>query len=91
MEQEEATMPTIDLFLAPETYPVWRPGRRGAPAPREHRKPTHPFAAVSARVAFWIARVHQRNALAGLDDHMLRDIGITRYDAARECGKPFWR
>jgi uncharacterized protein YjiS (DUF1127 family) len=88
---KEATMPTIDLFLPPETYPVRRPGRRGAPAPRNQREPVHPFAAAFTLVALWITRAHQRNALAGLDDHMLQDIGITRYDVARECGKPFWR
>jgi uncharacterized protein YjiS (DUF1127 family) len=39
----------------------------------------------------WIERTRQRQALAALDDHSLRDIGITRVDAAGECGKPFWR
>jgi uncharacterized protein YjiS (DUF1127 family) len=94
--RKEATMPTIDLFLPPETYPVWRPARRGAPAPkaptpRNLRTPIHPLAAASLRIAFWIGRVRQRRALAELDDKMLQDIGITRYDVARECGKPFWR
>jgi uncharacterized protein YjiS (DUF1127 family) len=42
-------------------------------------------------ISGWVDRSRQREALASLDDHMLRDIGITRYDAARECGKPFWR
>jgi uncharacterized protein YjiS (DUF1127 family) len=89
-------MPTIDLFLPPETYPAWRSARRGAPAPktpipRNARAPIHPFAAAWVLVASWIGRVRQRNALATLDDRMLQDIGITRYDAARECGKPFWR
>jgi uncharacterized protein YjiS (DUF1127 family) len=42
-------------------------------------------------IAGWIARVRQRQALATLDDRMLRDIGITRGEAVRECGKPFWR
>ena len=89
-------MPTIDLFLPPETYPAWRPARRGAPAPktpipRNVRTPIHPLAAASLLIASWIGRVRQRRALAELDDKMLQDIGITRYDAARECGKPFWR
>jgi uncharacterized protein YjiS (DUF1127 family) len=87
-------MPTIDLFLPPETYPAWRPARRGAPkapTPRNVRTPIRPLAAAWLRVAFWIGRAHQRRALAELDDKMLQDIGITRYDAARECGKPFWR
>ena len=43
-------MPTIDLFLPPETYPAWRPARRGAPTPdaptpRNVRTPIHPLAA----------------------------------------------
>lgn len=31
----------------------------------------------------------QRRALARLDDRLLRDIGITRDQAARETGRPF--
>jgi len=42
-------------------------------------------------LAPWIERTRQRNALAALNDDQLRDIGITRLDAARECCKPFWR
>ncbi|MGE3145159.1 MAG: DUF1127 domain-containing protein [Pseudorhodoplanes sp.] len=33
----------------------------------------------------------QRGVLATLDDDALRDIGISRSDAAREAAKPFWR
>ncbi len=36
-------------------------------------------------------RSRQRRALARLSDGLLRDIGLTRHDAAREAGKPFWR
>jgi uncharacterized protein YjiS (DUF1127 family) len=36
-------------------------------------------------------RARQRRHLAGLDDHMLRDIGLTRADVAAETRKPFWR
>jgi uncharacterized protein YjiS (DUF1127 family) len=42
-------------------------------------------------VALWRERARQRRALASLDDRMLRDVGITRYDAEHECSKPFWR
>jgi uncharacterized protein YjiS (DUF1127 family) len=42
-------------------------------------------------VALWIDRVRQRRALAELDERLLRDIGITWSDAARECAKPPWR
>ena len=34
-------------------------------------------------------RWRQRQALLDLDDHLLRDIGITREQAEREALKPF--
>ena len=39
----------------------------------------------------WGQRRRQRQDLAELDDHSLRDIGITRQAAALETDKPFWR
>lgn len=39
----------------------------------------------------WQERWEQRERLGGLDEHMLSDIGLSRADAARESGKPFWR
>jgi uncharacterized protein YjiS (DUF1127 family) len=39
----------------------------------------------------WQARGRQRRALARFDDHLLRDIGRSREEAARECAKPVWR
>jgi uncharacterized protein YjiS (DUF1127 family) len=42
-------------------------------------------------VLSWGARVRERQELAGLDDRMLRDIGLTRADVCREYRKPFWR
>jgi len=48
----------------------------------------------------WIALDHgfgvyerwrQRQALMRLDDHLLKDIGITRAEVEQEAGKPFWR
>lgn len=73
-------MPTYDLYLRPEPDAVWRPKAR-----------LHPVAAAAMLVSSWIERARQRNALARLDDRDLRDIGITRVEAARECGKPFWK
>jgi uncharacterized protein YjiS (DUF1127 family) len=35
-------------------------------------------------------RRHTRIYLTQLDDRMLKDIGITRVEACREAGKPFW-
>lgn len=39
----------------------------------------------------WQERIRDRRRLLELSDHMLKDIGITRIDALREAGKPFWR
>jgi len=39
----------------------------------------------------WHERESQRRALESLGDHALRDIGLSRADAAREADKPFWR
>lgn len=38
-----------------------------------------------------IAQLRQRRALSNLDDRLLSDIGLSREDVDRECGKPFWR
>lgn len=37
-----------------------------------------------------IATHGQRRALGSLSDEMLKDIGITRADVARETGRAFW-
>jgi uncharacterized protein YjiS (DUF1127 family) len=45
-------------------------------------------------INIWVDRSRQRRALgemAGLDDHLLRDIGVARDAALREASKPFWR
>lgn len=39
----------------------------------------------------WTQRRKTRVQLSRLDDQMLRDIGLTPYDAALEARKPFWR
>ena len=38
----------------------------------------------------WAARAGQRHDLAALDAHLLKDIGVTPAEAAREAAKPFW-
>jgi uncharacterized protein YjiS (DUF1127 family) len=38
----------------------------------------------------WRHRARSRNELMGLSDRTLRDIGLTRADAAFEAAKPFW-
>jgi uncharacterized protein YjiS (DUF1127 family) len=39
----------------------------------------------------WQQRHAERQALAVLEDHRQKDIGLTREDLAREIAKPFWR
>ena len=39
----------------------------------------------------WMERSRQRRALAEVDDHLLRDIGLTRDEARRESSSPFWK
>ncbi len=46
-----------------------------------------PFAALLA----WQARVSERAHLRALDDRLLKDMGLSRADVAREAAKPFWR
>jgi uncharacterized protein YjiS (DUF1127 family) len=57
-----------------------RPGSAFAPFLRFCR-------CIVSRYERWL----QRQDLAELDDHLLRDIGISPNDVARECAKPFWR
>lgn len=38
----------------------------------------------------WRKRVRQRRELLELSDAMLKDIGISRFDAWRGACKPFW-
>jgi uncharacterized protein YjiS (DUF1127 family) len=39
----------------------------------------------------WQQRARDRRQLQCLNDHMLRDIGLTRADFFAEASKPFWR
>ena len=39
----------------------------------------------------WQERASMRRGLEGLDDHMLRDIGLSRGQLLHEARKPFWR
>ena len=60
-----------------------------------HRRRMHPttqaLISVFDTITAWMERNRQRRTLANLPDYMLKDIGISRVDAWREAGKPFWR
>ncbi|TWG97127.1 uncharacterized protein YjiS (DUF1127 family) [Mesorhizobium sp. J18] len=39
----------------------------------------------------WRQRAQDRRYLSELDDHVLSDIGLTRWDVTRETARPFWQ
>ena len=41
-------------------------------------------------VARWLETQRQLRALADLDDHLLRDVGLSREDVERACSVSFW-
>ncbi len=49
------------------------------------------LARLRAALRLWSGRARDRQALAGLNDRLLADIGLTREDASRICATPFWR
>jgi uncharacterized protein YjiS (DUF1127 family) len=46
--------------------------------------------ALSARFRLFRQRASQRQALARLNDRLLRDVGLSREEADAEASKPFW-
>lgn len=38
----------------------------------------------------WEMRQRTRQSLAKLEDHLLDDIGLNRFEAQEEWAKPFW-
>jgi uncharacterized protein YjiS (DUF1127 family) len=62
--------------------------RAAARLPRESESLV---ARIRRALVAWHRRACSRAQLAQLDDRALRDIGLTRAEAAMECAKPFWR
>ncbi|TPL81169.1 DUF1127 domain-containing protein [Mesorhizobium sp. B2-3-13] len=62
------------------------------PAPLPRRQ-SFPFISwVRSRLpARWYDRHLRRRDLREIDDHLLRDLGLTREDVRRECAKSFWQ
>lgn len=67
--------------------------------PRIFRQPARSIKAASSvrpwgalmTLLTWLERRRERRALLELNDHMLKDIGVSRADAWAEGSKPFWR
>lgn len=47
--------------------------------------------ALAVTILKWEQRQQTRRALKRLDDHMLRDIGLSQVEAQMECRKSFWQ
>jgi uncharacterized protein YjiS (DUF1127 family) len=56
-----------------------------------HERANAPIARLKRAIGEWRARVKERTQLVGLDERMLRDIGLTKIDIWHEANKPFWR
>ncbi|MER9233753.1 DUF1127 domain-containing protein [Mesorhizobium sp. M0622] len=62
-----------------------------APAGRFDRRPFITLCLRLRLLARWYDRHLQRLDLAEIDDHLLRDLGLTAEDVRRECAKSFWQ
>ena len=55
-------------------------------------EPTEPtlFGRAWRTLTTWQNRAMMRQHLLGMNEYMLKDIGLSRSDAQREANKPFW-
>jgi uncharacterized protein YjiS (DUF1127 family) len=67
------------------------PGLRGSRAVRWVDSGLRALGRTVDLVLTWQERARQRHELQSLNDHMLRDIGLTRADVMAEATKPFWQ
>lgn len=73
-----------------DTVPVPTLRRRLAACPSWGRRGLAAVTAIAATISFWRQCSRSRHLLATLDDHLLRDMGVSRVEAWRESDKPFW-
>jgi uncharacterized protein YjiS (DUF1127 family) len=76
---------SLASVVSPSSRPVARPGA----APRFGT--TDWLQRAGATVRLWKERSRARQELLTLDEHILRDVGLTPYEVRMEAYKPFWR
>jgi uncharacterized protein YjiS (DUF1127 family) len=72
-------------------WPAVLDGRFGRPASGLGDLVRRRLERVLATLELWRRRTAERQALLSLDDHILRDVGLTRREVELEGRKPFWR
>jgi uncharacterized protein YjiS (DUF1127 family) len=65
----------------------WAPDR----SERGHAAPLAALRWIAAAIRLWRRRTRSRQQLRELNDHLLKDIGLSREAASYEAAKPFWR
>ena len=58
---------------------------------RTHRSASAAFGRAVTFLLEAVERQRTRRDLASLDDRMLRDIGLSRYEVEMELRRPWWR
>ncbi|NYZ17087.1 DUF1127 domain-containing protein [Azospirillum sp. RWY-5-1] len=66
-------------------------GRVAAGQPVPESRLRRLFSAIRDRLLTWGERERERQWLADFNDHMLKDIGMTRGEMRHEVNKPFWK
>lgn len=61
------------------------------PSPPVQDRTISGIASAMRLLTFYRERNASRQALREMEDHLLRDIGLTREQAMIEARKPFWR
>ena len=64
--------------------------RSGRVVPARRRVPSNLSRSFDV-LLLWLQRWRERRQIAGLSDHVLKDIGVTRADVDGETRKAFWR
>jgi uncharacterized protein YjiS (DUF1127 family) len=85
------TMLTAVALTSPGRGALRRPSYDAGPEMVVRPRGWRWFARAVDALLTWHERVRQRRQLLRMDDHMLRDIGISRSEAFGEAEKPFWR